>query len=165
MPGCAPKCSLPARTLSTHAHAVGSIVISQQSDPVRLRSSAIVHYFFFLYYSLMSCCFFPIFSIQSGCDRSRWVWSLVWRLRPGKLIPLKHLHVTSRPDVGPTYVDSKLSLWIIWWVNWKEVWIVILVTCLHLPCHTQVSYHLFCSTHHFLHTCFAIISFRCPYLR
>ena len=34
--------------LSAHAHAVGSIVINQQSDPVRLSSSAIIHYLFFI---------------------------------------------------------------------------------------------------------------------
>ena len=83
--------------MSTH---ISTIIVSQQSDPVRLSSSAIVHDFFFSLLLVHTSFCFSIFSIQSGCDRSGWRWNLV----------LKHLHIASRPEVGPTYVDSKRSL-------------------------------------------------------
>ena len=110
-----PKCSL-----SVHAHAYRRC--NRQSAKWSSKAQFQCHRsLFFRYYSLIFFFGFLIFSIQSGCDRSGWRWSQVWRLHPGKLIPLKHLHVASRPDIGPTYIDSKCSLWVLWWVNFHSI--------------------------------------------
>ena len=102
---------------------LGAIVASQR----RLSFSAIVYYFSLLP-AQTSFYFFQFSSIQLGCDRSKWGWSLV--LKAPSPCVLKHLHVTSRPDIGPTYVDSILSLWVMWWV---ELCSIFILSC-HHPC-------------------------------
>ena len=78
MPGCAPKCPLPARIMSAHVH--GYRCYSCQSAKAQFQSHRLP---FFFHYLLTRVLVFRFSSIQSGCDRSGW-WPPSLRLPSGR---------------------------------------------------------------------------------
>ena len=93
------QCSLPARTLSVHEHAHRDYnrrtAVTKRSSKAQLS----LQLFQCHHSQIFTRTSFSIFSIQSGCDKSGWGWSLV----------LKHSALVSynSPQAPPCYITPR----------------------------------------------------------